>query len=196
MELDPNSPDWDVDVCKTVEFVHRCITMLVASDAPELALRLFLKAALVIDQIDFSKRESMAYEFVSQALTLYEEGVPEARAQIDAITLITSTLCQMRCFGDEDRRTLHTQCTRAAAHLLRKHDQSRAVAATAHLHWPVPVFSRSGTKPSVLISVTDKSEQQFIMPSRSEKISTERLNAVCALLYPFEYRYIYLGEQM
>lgn len=84
----------------------------------------------------------------------------------------------MRCFGDEDRRTLHTQCTRAAAHLLRKHDQSRAVAATAHLYWPVPALDRTGTKPSVLISVTDKSEQQFVVPNQSEDISAERLNTV------------------
>ncbi|TPP61911.1 Vacuolar protein sorting-associated protein 35 [Fasciola gigantica] len=178
MTIDRNRPNWDADVCKTVEFIHRCVTMLVASEAPEIALRLFLKSALAIDQVEFSKRESMAYEFVSQALTLYEEGVSEARAQIDAIALITSTLCQMRCFDEEDRRTLHTQCTRAAAHLLRKHDQSRAVAATAHLHWPVPALDRTGTTPSVLISVTDKSEQQFTIPSRSEDISAERLNAL------------------
>ncbi|CAL8082778.1 unnamed protein product [Calicophoron daubneyi] len=176
-ELGSNGMEnWDANVQKVVEFIHRCITLLVAADAPELALRLFLKAALMIDKVPFNKRESMTYEFVSQALTLYEEGVSEARAQIDAISLITSTLCQMRCFGQENRNTLRTQCARAAAHLLRKHDQSRAVAAAAHLFWPVPVLARQNTEPSQMVSVKDRNEKPFTLSVSSEEISQEELD--------------------
>ncbi|KAF5400990.1 Vacuolar protein sorting-associated protein 35 [Paragonimus heterotremus] len=170
-ELDPKPPDWDESVQQVVTFVHRCITKLVASDAPELALRLFLQAALVLDRIPFSKRESITYEFISQALTLYEEGVSETRGQINAIRLITSTLCQMRGFSEDNRNTLRTQCTRAAAHLLRKHDQSRAVAAAAHQFWPVRIMARENIKPAIMISLSEKADKSPAVIDCSEQIS-------------------------
>ncbi|KAF6775203.1 hypothetical protein AHF37_05852 [Paragonimus kellicotti] len=183
-ELDPKPSDWDESVQQVVTFVHRCITKLVASDAPELALRLFLQAALVLDRIPFSKRESITYEFISQAvfmlagirfssqaLTLYEEGVSETRGQINAIRLITSTLCQMRGFSEDNRNTLRTQCTRAAAHLLRKHDQSRAVAAAAHQFWPVRIMARENIKPAIMVSLSEKADKSPAVIDCSEQIS-------------------------
>lgn len=49
-----------------MRFCHRCCTCLVAADASESALRLFLYSALVIDKIQFTNQESMIYEFISQ----------------------------------------------------------------------------------------------------------------------------------
>lgn len=240
-ELDPRPSDWDESVQQVVTFVHRCITKLVACDASELALRLFLQAALVLDRVQFSKRESISYEFVSQvcgcgilfspeyhqtvargspcwfanlsrqicilscitllrmvvgmqcimmlqfrvlfvrfqALTLYEEGVSETRGQINAIRLITSTLCQMRSFSEENRNTLRTQCTRAATHLLRKHDQSRAVAASAHQFWPVRTLAREHIQPAIMINLSDKAERSPAVVNCSEQISDEELAKVC-----------------
>ncbi|KAG5448184.1 Vacuolar protein sorting-associated protein 35 [Clonorchis sinensis] len=177
-ELEDKQGDWDDAVHKVVSFVHRCITCLVAADAPEIALRLFLQASLVIDRVEFSKRESMTYEFVSQALTLYEEGVSEARAQIDSMSLITSTLCQLRCFTDDNRNTLRTQCSRAAAHLLRKHDQSRAVAASAHLFWPLPILMRQNVKPSVMVSLTEKPVKTETVRECLEQLSESDLKVL------------------
>ncbi|TPP64896.1 putative vacuolar sorting protein [Fasciola gigantica] len=90
-----------------------------------------------------------------------------------------SQAIRVKCFGSVRRIVIHcTQCTRVAAHLLRKHDQSLAVAAAADLHGPVPAVDRTGTTRIVLISLTCRSEQRFTIPSRSEDTSAERLNAL------------------
>ncbi|CAH8863321.1 unnamed protein product [Trichobilharzia szidati] len=158
-ELREQNPNWEESVTRVIQFCHRCCTCLVAADASESALRLFLHSALVIDRIKFKNQESMIYEFVSQALTLYEEAVSDSHAQVEAIALITSTLCQITCFTGDNQTTLRTQCTRAAARLLRKHDQCRAVCASTHLFWPTKPLARQGIKPSVLIPVTDNNPE-------------------------------------
>ena len=41
----------------------------------------------------------MAYEFMSQAFSLYEDEISDSRAQLAAITLIIATFQQMKCFS-------------------------------------------------------------------------------------------------
>lgn len=60
------SESWDLNVTQLFQFCHHCCTGLVSTGASESALRLFLHSALAMDNIDFKKRESMAYEFISQ----------------------------------------------------------------------------------------------------------------------------------
>ena len=59
----------------------------------------------------------------------------DSRAQLAAITLIMGTFEKMTCFGEENHDPLRTQCALAAAKLLKKPDQCRAVGVCSHLFW-------------------------------------------------------------
>ncbi|CAH8541091.1 unnamed protein product [Schistosoma turkestanicum] len=177
-ELRGQNSNWEENVTNVVRFCHRCCTCLVAADASESALRLFVYSALVIDKIHFTNQESMIYEFISQALTLYEEAVSDSHAQVEAIALITSTLYQITCFTGDNQCTLRTQCTRAATRLLRKHDQCRAVCASTYLYWPSKPLIRQGIKPSLLIPVTDNNPEisTYAKLTEAEELPDEYYN--------------------
>ena len=133
---------------------RQLIDKLVADEKAELALRLFLQCALVIDRLPFDEHELLAYEcfsqvcfFISlssqprlhcltfQALTLYEESITESRTQFAAIQLIMSSLQKMTCFTSESHEPLRNQCALFSSKLFKKPDQARAVVQCAHLHW-------------------------------------------------------------
>jgi len=126
---------WEKKVVKIVQFCHNLITNLVKAEMSELPLRLFLQGALVLDAIPFETQETMAYEFISQAFSLYEDEISDSKAQLAAITLIIGTLEKMTCFTEENHNPLRTQCALAASTLLKKPDQCRAVQVCSHLFW-------------------------------------------------------------
>jgi len=126
---------WDKKVGKIFQFCHQTVTALVKGEQYDLSLRLFLQGAVVAGRVPFSNNETVAYEFMSQAFTLYEEEISDSKAQLAAITLIIGTLKQMSCFGEENHAPLRTQCALAASKLLKKPDQCRGITTCAHLFW-------------------------------------------------------------
>ena len=48
----------------------------------------------------------MAYEFMSQAFSLYEDEISDSRAQLAAISLMIGTLEQTTCFSEENHDPL------------------------------------------------------------------------------------------
>ncbi|KAB0805572.1 hypothetical protein PPYR_02542 [Photinus pyralis] len=126
---------WEKKCQKIFQFTHSTITALVKAELAELPLRLFLQGALAINQIGFENHETVAYEFLSQAFSLYEDEISDSKAQLAAITLIVGTLEQISCFSEENAEPLRTQCALAASKLLKKPDQCRGVATCSHLFW-------------------------------------------------------------
>ncbi|XP_017786600.1 PREDICTED: vacuolar protein sorting-associated protein 35 isoform X2 [Nicrophorus vespilloides] len=126
---------WEKKCQKIFQFCHSTITALVKAELAELPLRLFLQGALAIDQIAFDNHETVAYEFLSQAFSLYEDEISDSKAQLAAITLIVGTLEKISCFSEENAEPLITQCALAASKLLKKPDQCRGVATCSHLLW-------------------------------------------------------------
>ncbi|PAA49851.1 hypothetical protein BOX15_Mlig015621g2, partial [Macrostomum lignano] len=126
---------WRKKCRKIFEFCHSTVCGLAKCELPNLALRLFVDGALVVDKIPFDQHDTVAYEFLSQAFSLYEEEISDSKAQLAAITLLTGALQRMTCFAAENHEPLRSQTVHAASKLLRKPDQSRAVAACAHLFW-------------------------------------------------------------
>ncbi|XP_075239020.1 vacuolar protein sorting-associated protein 35-like [Convolutriloba macropyga] len=120
-------------------YCKQLVETIAADEKGELALRMYLQCALVVDKLPFDQHESLAYEFFSQALALYEDAVTESRAQLAAIQVLMSSLQQMTCFTEENHQPLRTQCTLAASKLFKKPDQARAVALSAHLYWDCTV---------------------------------------------------------
>lgn len=127
--------NWDKKCQKILQYCHSTISVLAKAELPDLALRLYLQGALVIGVIGFNNHETVAYEFMTQAFSLYEDEISDSKAQLAAITLIMSTFEQMSCFGEENADPLRTNCALAASKLLKKPDQCRGVVACAALFW-------------------------------------------------------------
>lgn len=126
---------WEKKCQKILEFCHQAISVLAKQELSDLALRLYLQGALCIDQIQYENHETVAYDFITRAVSLYEDEISDSKAQLAAITLIISTYEQMSCFGEENADPLRTNFALAASKLLKKPDQSRAVALCSHLFW-------------------------------------------------------------
>jgi len=127
--------NWNSKIEKIFKYCHTTISALVKAELAELPLRLYLQAALTCDQVNYESQETMAYEFMSQAFSLYEDEISDSRAQLAAITLIIGTFQQMKCFSEENHDPLRTQCALAAAKLLKKPDQCQGVLTVSHLFW-------------------------------------------------------------
>lgn len=128
-------PLWDKKCQKILEFCHQVISVLAKQELSDLALRLYLQGALCIDQIKYTNHETVAYDFITRAVSLYEDEISDSKSQLAAITLIISTYEQITCFGEENADPLRTNFALAASKLLKKPDQSRAVALCSHLFW-------------------------------------------------------------
>lgn len=134
-ELKSSDPKWDKKCQKIFQLCHQTVGALIKAELPELSLRLFLQGALTVSQISFEDQETFAYEFMSQAFTLYEEEVGDSKSQLSSITLIMSTFEKINCFSEENHGPLRSQCAFAAAKLLKKPDQCRAILACSHVFW-------------------------------------------------------------
>jgi len=129
---------------KIFQFCHSTLSTLVKSEMSELPLRLYLQGALTLDVVPFPNQETVAYEFISQAFSLYEDEISDSRAQLAAITLLAATLERMSCFAEESHDPLRTQCTLAASKLLKKPDQCRGLIVCSQLFWSAKVKGSDG----------------------------------------------------
>ncbi|XP_040185397.1 vacuolar protein sorting-associated protein 35 [Rana temporaria] len=135
---------WDKKCQKIFSFAHQTISALIKAELAELPLRLFLQGALAAGEIGFENHETVAYEFMSQAFSLYEDEISDSKAQLAAIVLIIGTFEKMKCFSEENHEPLRTQCALAASKLLKKPDQCRAVSTSAHLFWSARNTDKNG----------------------------------------------------
>ncbi|XP_014098973.2 vacuolar protein sorting-associated protein 35 isoform X1 [Bactrocera oleae] len=133
--ISEDDENWDKKCQKILQYCHSTIAAIAKADMADLALRLYLQGALVIDEIGYSNHETVAYEFMTQAFSLYEDEISDSKAQLAAIMLIMSTFEQMSCFSEENAEPLRTNCALAASKLLKKPDQCRGVVACAALFW-------------------------------------------------------------
>ncbi|XP_071813758.1 vacuolar protein sorting-associated protein 35-like [Apostichopus japonicus] len=134
-ELSEEDDKWEKKCQKIFTFCHQTISALIKAELAELPLRLFLQGAIAAGQIGFENHETVAYEFMSQAFSLYEDEISDSKAQLAAITLIICTFEKTSCFSEENHEPLRTQCALAASKLLKKPDQCRGVGVCSHLFW-------------------------------------------------------------
>nr|CAB3267638.1 vacuolar protein sorting-associated protein 35-like [Phallusia mammillata] len=134
-EIREEDDRWEKKCAKIFETSRTIINTLSKEDYAELPLRLFLQGALTASELGFENHEAVAYEFISQAFSIYEEEIADSRAQLAAVMLMVSAVERCHCFSEESHAPLRTQCAHAASRLLKKPDQSRAVAHVAHLFW-------------------------------------------------------------
>jgi len=134
-EQQDSDDKWERKCKKLFETCRSIINTLCQAEQAELPFRLFLQGALTVSELEFSNHEAIAYEFISQAFSIYEEDISDSRAQFAAVLLFISTVERCSCFSEENHAPLRTQCAHAASRLLKKPDQCRAVAHVSHLFW-------------------------------------------------------------
>jgi vacuolar protein sorting-associated protein 35 len=117
---------------KAFHFVLEMVTAM-ATSYPEQSLNLFLQAAQAADECAFT---AIAYEFMKEALLLFECEVSESKAQVRCLTAVIGTLLNCVQFPSEDYVALITKVAQYANKLLKKPDQCRMVTLCAHLFWP------------------------------------------------------------
>lgn len=116
-----------------LRFIRQLISVLTTTvEAHSISLRLFLLAAQISDECGF---EDLSYEFYVQAFTVYEDSINESRAQLQAITLIISTLQGAKIFTEDNYDVLITKAALHGAKLLKKPHQSTAVHLASHMWW-------------------------------------------------------------
>jgi len=117
---------------KVFHFVIEVITAL-ATSHPEPALSLFLQAAQATDECGY---HAIAYEFVKEALLLYETDITDSKVQTQALTAVVGTLLKCNHFPTEDYEALITKVAQYCNKLLKKPDQCRMISMCSLLFWP------------------------------------------------------------
>ncbi|SCV03525.1 LANO_0G04654g1_1 [Lachancea nothofagi CBS 11611] len=103
----------------------------------DLLYKLNLQTAALADQ---SELGDIAYDFFSQAFTIFEESLSDSRTQFQAIVSMAQTLQKTRNLHVESYYdTLITRCTLHGSKLLKKQDQCRAVYTCSHLWWATEI---------------------------------------------------------
>ncbi|KAI9348528.1 vacuolar protein sorting-associated protein 35 [Obelidium mucronatum] len=88
----------------------------------DISLRLFLAAAQCSNE---SGHEEATYEFIVNALTVYEETITDSRSQVTTLKLIIGSLSALSILGKDNYETL----------VEKKVDQSRTLIAVSLLFW-------------------------------------------------------------
>lgn len=173
---------WDKKCDKIFKFCFQTINALIKAELPaELAFRLFLNGALTLSEIAYDACENIAYEFISQAIALYDDDI--ATNKFNSISLIIGT-CQkiLHIFGEENSDSLRQNCVTRAAKLLKKPDQCRAVAICANLFWNAGIRKqdgvslRDGQKVNECLKKCLKIAAQCVDPNAQFELHVEILN--------------------
>ncbi|UXI19240.1 transferase CAF17 [Sarcoptes scabiei] len=102
---------WAKKCKKIYQFVNQLIvTLLQDGNCPELCLRLFLEAALNAARSEVSGYDSISYDFISQALSVYEEEISDSKEQSLCLLLIIGTVKNIKFNSEEDFTPLRNQC--------------------------------------------------------------------------------------
>ena len=78
-------------------------------------------------EADAQSLGAISYEFVSQAFILYEDELPDSKAQVKALRSMVGTLLAAENCDAADYDALAAKATQYAAKLFRKPDQCRMV---------------------------------------------------------------------
>ncbi|EFA81613.1 vacuolar sorting protein 35 [Heterostelium album PN500] len=130
ISLDENQ--WTLIGTKIFNFVMETIKALVDIKLSELSFRLYLQAIQTADKCNLQK---ITYDFAIKALVIFQEDIADFKAQVNALTLLISTLNSLSLSDVELYETLAGQTIKQATRLLTPHDQSKLISLCSHLFW-------------------------------------------------------------
>ncbi|KAE9551852.1 hypothetical protein FO519_004926 [Halicephalobus sp. NKZ332] len=128
--------DFDEKIHRLFQFVMKTINALKSeADCSAVALKLYIQGALSSDVIAYENSATVTYEFISKAISIYEEDIDESKEQVRVVHILIGTLQQLRRLTEENMDPLTSKCAVLAAKLLKKQDQARAISKVAHMFW-------------------------------------------------------------
>ena len=119
---------------KVFEYAYKVIEGITAQ-CPELALKLLLQGILAMNQsggID-EELEKIAFLYINQVLSLYQDELADSDMKYRAITLVIGTLENARLFSKENFASVAKKTTQHCAKLLKKQDQCKAILTCTHM---------------------------------------------------------------
>eukprot|EP00127_Corallochytrium_limacisporum_P006804 Clim_evm19s236 gene=Clim_evmTU19s236 len=165
MDSAAEDENWQRKCQKILQFCNRIAKAVLKADPGFASLRMFLQVALVANGEIFKEA---AYDFFTQALTVYEEEISDSKTQMAAIKCAGQTLIRMTCFTEEDFSTLAGKLALYAAKLLKKPDQCRSIALVSHVFWSgQKLVPKAGSTPPA------KDEQDDVTADESEQNGDE-----------------------
>lgn len=120
---------------------------LIQATYPELTLRLNLQAVQAVNNLNQNEQqelEDLAYEFMTNAYSIFEEEISETEQKVPALNLITTTLYTLQCFNQDNFETLVSNAVSYSGKLLKKNMQCEATTLASHLFYCA--FNKNGTK--------------------------------------------------
>jgi vacuolar protein sorting-associated protein 35 len=97
-----------------------------------IALNLNVQTALEADQCNLGE---ITNDFFSKAWIIYEDEIADSKEQYDCVRVIIGALQVTKSLSEAQYSDLTKKTAQYAAKLLRKPDQSNAVAMCSHLFW-------------------------------------------------------------
>jgi len=127
--------EFQLNFKKLYDTLHEIVEKL-ATDYPELCMKLYLEFAQIINECDVNKElDEQTYDLFTQVLEIYQNDVADAEEKIAAIAFITSALTQLTCLSEENFDGLASNTASYSSKLLRKYDQCLAVLDSTHLFY-------------------------------------------------------------
>ena len=108
---------------------------IIAKTYPEIAIRLFLSMILSLNLLPNNAKqiEELGYQFGSDCLTIYQNELSDSDLKVNSITLIISTLSNLKALSEENFSTLAENAAQFCSKLLKKPDQCKAILQCSHM---------------------------------------------------------------
>lgn len=143
----PKDERWDDKCSKIFKFVHQLIkTLMEESSCAYLCLKLFLQAALSASKTKIRDHETFAYNFISQAFSIYEEEIVESKQQLAFLLLMIGSLKEINFKQEENSNPLRSQCSLNSSKLVKKSDQVKAILNSTVLFFNDNLLESNGIK--------------------------------------------------
>ena len=168
-----------------LKFLHQVIDIIAEVPEPEKAFKLYLECVLVAD---LKKLETNAYDFATAAFDIYENGIPDQKAQVEALKMLIGCLDACSSFEEENFDALCSAATKWSIKLLKKSDQCVAVYSCAHL------FTSTGGSPEKVLVCLKRALQSAKQAQGMAKSSRGEMGPV-ELLVGILNKYLYFFDK-
>ena len=131
---------YDNLIKQTFKYVSRCINEvynICGQPCFDAVFKLSLQTASLADQLTYGE---IAYDYFSEAFTIFEESLTDSKTQFVALIYLTQVLQRTRSLYKENYyNSLIVRATLHGSRLLRKQDQCRSVYLCSHLWWATEI---------------------------------------------------------
>ena len=131
---------YDNLIKQTFKYVSRCINEvynICGQPCYDTVYKLSLQTASLADQLTYGE---IAYDYFSEAFTIFEESLTDSKTQFVALIYLTQILQRTRSLYKENYyNSLIVRATLHGSRLLRKQDQCRSVYLCSHLWWATEI---------------------------------------------------------